>query len=60
MVNQYDGVRLKDGRDGCIVEVLKPGIAYYLDVGAGTPEDPWDGFDIRHEDIAEVTYRHTV
>lgn len=55
IVNQYDEVRLKDGREGCIVEVWKPGAAYSLDIGDDA--DTWDNIDIEHDDIAEVIKR---
>jgi hypothetical protein len=54
IINQYDGVRLKDGRTGCIVEIWKQGVAYSLDIGDGL--GTWDNIDIKHDDIAEVIW----
>jgi hypothetical protein len=53
-INELTRVRLKNGRDGTIVHVLKAGVAYLLDIGDGTPENPWDNIEIAHADIAEV------
>lgn len=51
-VKQYDKVRLKDGRTCTIVEVLKAGVAYIVDVDLPGPD--WETIEIRHEDIDEI------
>ena len=52
MINQYDVVKLNDGRRAVIVEVLEQGVAYIADVG-DCPET-WETIDIRQEDIVSV------
>lgn len=51
-IEQYDKVRLKDGRTAYIVEIFEQGVAYLADVDLPGPE--WDTIDIRHEDIESV------
>ena len=46
---QYDVIKLKDGRDGTIVEIL--GQDYIVDVGS-SPED-WDTILVNADEIAE-------
>ena len=52
VLNQYDVVKLRDGKRAVIVEVLEQGVAYIADVG-DCPET-WETVDIRHEDIVSV------
>lgn len=51
-IKQYYKVRLKDGRTCTIVEILKEGKAYIVDVGLPGPD--WETIEIRHEDIDEI------
>ena len=46
---QYDKIKLKDGREGTIVEVLGPD--YIVDVGS-SPKD-WDTIFVKAEEIEE-------
>ncbi|MBQ9142440.1 MAG: hypothetical protein IJX63_11740 [Lachnospiraceae bacterium] len=46
---QYDVIKLKDGRDGTIVEILGPD--YIVDVGS-SPED-WETILVKADEIAE-------
>ena len=52
--NQYDVVRLKDGREAAIVEVFEDR-AFYADVGSG-PKD-WDTIFVTIDDIESVIWR---
>lgn len=52
-IEQYDNVKLKDGREAAIVELLDS-THFLADVGSG-PED-WDTIDIQLKDIERVTY----
>lgn len=51
IVNQYDGVVLKDGREACVVEKFSE-VDFLADVGS-SPAD-WDTIDITIEDIEKV------
>jgi hypothetical protein len=51
MINEYDKVRLKDGRTATIVEVLEPGVAYLADIDLPGPD--WETEEILQDDIAE-------
>lgn len=46
---QYDNIKLKDGREGIIVEVL--GLDYIVDVGT-SPED-WETIFVKADDVAD-------
>ena len=46
---QYEIIKLKDGREGTIVEIVGPD--YIVDVGS-SPED-WDTILVKAEDIEE-------
>lgn len=46
---QYDRIKLKDGREGTIVEVLGPD--YIVDVGS-SPKD-WDTILVKADEIEE-------
>ena len=48
-IQQYDRVRLKDGRTGTVVEVLEEGAAYVVDVDLPGPD--WETIEIRQKDI---------
>lgn len=47
---QYQNIKLKDGRDGIIVEVLSP-TDFIVDVGS-SPKD-WETIFVNAEEIAE-------
>ena len=51
-VKQYDKVQLKDGRTVTIVEVLKEGTAYVVDVDLPGPD--WETIEIHQKDIDKV------
>ena len=44
MIKQYDTVRLRDGREGTVVEVLGGGERFLVDVGT-SPQD-WETIDV--------------
>lgn len=48
-IKQYEPVRLKDGREGCVVEVLGDGEAFLVDIGT-SPED-WEPIEVMADDI---------
>ena len=50
-LNQYDSIRLKDGRIGVVVEILEENAAYIVDVDLPGPD--WETIEIRQSDIAE-------
>lgn len=47
---QYQNIKLKDGRDGIIVEILSP-TDFIVDVGS-SPKD-WETIFVKAEEIAE-------
>lgn len=47
---QYQNIKLKDGRDGIIVEVLSP-TDFIVDVGS-SPKD-WETIFVKAEEISE-------
>lgn len=51
-LKEYDKVRLKDGRTATIVEILKEGSAYIVDVDL--LEIDWETIEIRQEDIDRI------
>lgn len=52
IIKKYDKVVLNDGRTATIVEILKSGVAYLVDVDLPGPD--WDTIEIRQEDIKSV------
>jgi len=52
IIHQYDRVLLKDGREGCAVEVLGDQEAFLVDVGSS--EKDWDNIYVKRGDIAKV------
>ncbi len=50
-VTQYEAVRLKDGREGVVVEVFGDD-EILVDVGS-SPKD-WDTISVKMDDIAEI------
>ena len=54
-INQYDEIRLSDGRDGCVVEILcapDGELAYLVDVG--DDPDTWDNILVTADQIQRV------
>lgn len=51
-IKQYDRVRLKDGRSGCVVEILGNQDLFMVDVGS-SPAD-WDNITVSRADIVEI------
>ena len=49
MIKQYDTIRLQDGREGTVVEVLGDGERYLIDVGT-SPEE-WETIDVPRSEI---------
>lgn len=49
MIKKYDTVRLQDGREGTVVEVLGDGERFLVDVGT-SPED-WETIDISRSEV---------
>lgn len=52
IVKQYDKIRLKDGRTATIVEVLKEGMAYIVDVDLPGPD--WETIEIYQKEIDKI------
>lgn len=52
-IKEYDSVTLKDGRRGCVVEILGDGKAFLIDVGS-CPAD-WENIYVELEEIESVT-----
>ena len=51
-MKEYDVVKLKDGREGTIVEVFAD--AYDIDIGS-SPED-WETITVKKEDVEKVIW----
>lgn len=51
-IDQYDTVKLKDGREGAVVEVLGDQDIFEVDVGS-SPED-WDTITVKRDEIEDV------
>lgn len=51
-IQQYDTVKLKDGREGAVVEILGDDEAFLVDVG-DSPGD-WETISVSREEIAQV------
>ena len=51
-IEQYDKIRLKDGRTASVVEIFEEGEAYLVDVDLPGPE--WETIDIKYGDIESV------
>lgn len=52
MIKQYDRVRLKDGREGEVVEVWGDQEAFEVDVG--TSPDDWETVTVQPDQIEAV------
>lgn len=51
-INQYDVVMLKDGREGCVVEIYGDGEIFDVDIGS-SPND-WDNITVNRDEIERV------
>lgn len=51
-IKLYDKVRLKDGRTASVVEILKEGAEYIVDIDVA--EDDWETQEISAADIESV------
>ena len=54
IINQYDHVILKDGREGCAVEVHEQKV---FDVDIGSSPADWDTITVKREDIVGVIHK---
>lgn len=54
-IEQYDGVLLKDGTEGCVVEVY--GDQDVFDVDIGDSPATWKTITVKREDIVKIRYR---
>ncbi len=54
IVNCYDRILLKDGREGCVVEKFSDR-DYLVDVG--DDEETWETISVTIDDIEKVTWR---
>jgi len=52
MINQYDRVLLKDGREGSVVEILGDQDIFLVDVGSAPGE--WQNLTLKRSDIVKV------
>lgn len=55
-IEQFDGVLLKDGTEGCVVEVY--GDQELFDVDIGDSPETWDNISVKREDIIKIRYRN--
>ena len=55
-IEQYDGVILKDGTKGCVVEIY--GDQDVFDVDIGDSPATWKTITIKREDIVKIRYRN--
>lgn len=51
-IKQYDRVRLKDGREGDVMEIYGEHEVFLVTVG--DDEYTWEDIDVKLDDIAEV------
>lgn len=52
MIKQYDRVLLRDGREGCVVEILGDQDVFLVDVGSAPGE--WKNLTLKRSDIVKV------
>ncbi len=50
-IELYENVKLKDGREGCVVEILGDQDIFLIDIGS-SPAD-WDTIQVYREDIID-------
>lgn len=55
-IEQYDHVILRDGREGCAVEVFGDQDRFLVDIGL-LPEE-WDTVDVARDEIVGVIHNH--
>jgi len=51
-ISQYDRIRLKDGREGCVVEILGDQDIFIVDVGSSSKD--WDTIEVKQDEIQSV------
>ena len=56
-IGQYDEIILKDGKEGCAVEVYGDQELFMVDIG-DSPKD-WETITVKREDIAKVLRKHS-
>lgn len=49
MIKKYDIVRLKDGREGCVVEILGDQEIFLVDIGSSTSD--WETISVKRSEI---------
>lgn len=54
IIHQYDLIILKDGREGCVVEVYGDQDVFDVDIGS-SPAD-WDNITVKRQDIEKVVH----
>ena len=54
IIIQFDGVLLKDGREGCVVEILGKQAVFLVDIGSSLKD--WETVTVKRNDIEKVTY----
>lgn len=52
IIKQYDEILLKDGRTGCVVEVLGKQDVFIIDVGS-SPDD-WETVEVKRDKIDKI------
>lgn len=50
-IEQYERIRLKDSREGCVVEILGDQEAFLIDIGSDT--DSWDTILVDRDQIID-------
>lgn len=51
-IKQYETVRLKDGREGAVVEILGDQEVFIIDIGS-SPQD-WETIEVERDQIEKV------
>lgn len=54
IIKQYDMVLLKDGREGCVVEIYGDQDKFDIDIGS-SPDD-WETIYVDRSDVEKVTH----
>lgn len=57
IINELDVVRLKDGREGTVIDIYENGNVFLLEICNDKGETVCLPF-VKKEDITDVTYRH--
>lgn len=50
-IQEFEHIRLKDGREGAVVEIFGDQDMFLVDIGSG-PED-WDTISVKRSEIAD-------